>query len=72
VVMRQVQMAGGQHIPLRVNPVGMIPLIFAQSIITFPAIIVSLFQPQVGSFLWEIQNAFGNQQGLIYWGDILP
>ncbi|HLV37103.1 MAG TPA: preprotein translocase subunit SecY, partial [Spirillospora sp.] len=24
------------HIPLRVNPVGMIPLIFAQSIITFP------------------------------------
>jgi preprotein translocase subunit SecY len=65
---KQVQMAGGQHIPLRVNPVGMIPLIFAQSIITFPAIIVSLFQPQVGSFLWEIQNAFGNQQGLIYWG----
>src|SRR5262249_15417506 len=25
------------HIPLKVNPVGMIPLIFAQSIITFPA-----------------------------------
>ncbi|MCS7071164.1 MAG: preprotein translocase subunit SecY, partial [Anaerolinea sp.] len=31
------------HIPLKVNPVGMIPLIFAQSIITFPALLVNLF-----------------------------
>ena len=53
-------------IPLRVNPVGMIPLIFAQSIITFPAIIASLFPPgPVGN---TIQTTFGNQQGLLYWG----
>ena len=53
-------------IPLRVNPVGMIPLIFAQSIITFPAIIASLFPPgPVGN---TIQSTFGNQQGLLYWG----
>ena len=53
-------------IPLRVNPVGMIPLIFAQSIITFPAIIASLFpQGAVGNM---IQSTFGNQQGLLYWG----
>lgn len=53
-------------IPLRVNPVGMIPLIFAQSIITFPAIIASLFPPgMVGN---TIQSTFGNQQGLLYWG----
>ena len=53
-------------IPLRVNPVGMIPLIFAQSIITFPAIIASLFPPgMVGN---TIQTTFGNQQGLLYWG----
>ncbi len=53
-------------IPLRVNPVGMIPLIFAQSIITFPAIIASLFPAgPVGS---TIQSTFGNQQGLLYWG----
>ena len=53
-------------IPLRVNPVGMIPLIFAQSIITFPAIIASLFPP--GAVGNTIQNTFGNQQGLLYWG----
>lgn len=53
-------------IPLRVNPVGMIPLIFAQSIITFPAIIASLFPP--GAVGNTIQSTFGNQQGLLYWG----
>ncbi len=60
--------ARGQFIPLRVNPVGMIPLIFAQSIITFPALIIGLFQPPVGSVFYNIQQALGNQQGLIYWG----
>lgn len=64
---KQMQMGRGQFIPMRVNPVGMIPLIFAQSIITFPAVIVSLFNPQPGTFLFDIQNAFGNQQGLVYW-----
>ncbi len=56
------------HIPMKVNPVGMIPLIFAQSIIAFPAIIVSLFQPEPGSFLYSVQMTFGNQQGIAYWG----
>jgi preprotein translocase subunit SecY len=65
---KQYQMGRGQYIPLRVNPVGMIPLIFAQAIIVFPAVIVSLFQPQPGTFLFEIQTAFGSQRGLIYWG----
>ncbi len=54
------------HIPLRVNPVGMIPLIFAQSIITFPAIIVNLFPP--GPLGTSITQTFGQQQGLAYWG----
>lgn len=54
------------HVPLRVNPVGMIPLIFAQSIITFPAILVNLFpEGPVGQ---SINQTFGNQQGLWYWG----
>lgn len=65
---KQYQMGRGQFIPLRVNPVGMIPLIFSQAIIVFPAVIVSLFSPQPGTFLFDIQNAFGNQQGLVYWG----
>jgi len=63
--MRQVQ-GQGSHIPMRVNPVGMIPLIFAQSLITFPAIIASLFPPgPVGTM---VQTTFGSQQGLLYWG----
>src|SRR5690606_23238268 len=53
------------HIPLKVNPVGMIPLIFAQSIITFPALIVSLF-PE-GPLRDSITQTFGQQQGLGYW-----
>ncbi len=53
------------HIPLKVNPVGMIPLIFAQAVTTFPAIIVNLFpQGPVGD---SILNTFGNQQGFGYW-----
>ena len=53
------------HIPLKVNPVGMIPLIFAQAVTAFPAIIVNLFpQGAVGD---SILNVFGNQQGFGYW-----
>jgi preprotein translocase subunit SecY len=54
------------HVPLKVNPVGMIPLIFAQSIITFPALIVNLFPD--GPVRQSINNSFGQQQGLLYWG----
>lgn len=53
------------HIPLKVNPVGMIPLIFAQSIITFPALIVNLF-PE-GGLRDSINATFGSQSGLVYW-----
>lgn len=61
------QYGGGTHyIPLKVNPVGMIPLIFSQALIAFPAIIVSLFPP--GDFGNSIQTTFGTQQGLLYWG----
>lgn len=56
---------GTTHIPLKVNPVGMIPLIFAQSIITFPAIIASLFPD--GPVRQSITTTFGQQEGLVYW-----
>jgi preprotein translocase subunit SecY len=53
------------HIPLRVNPVGMIPLIFAQSVVAFPALLVNLFpEGPVGR---SISETFGQQQGLAYW-----
>lgn len=54
------------HIPMKVNPVGMIPLIFAQSIITLPAIIANLLFPNT-PFGETIRNTFGNNQGLAYW-----
>ena len=53
------------HIPMKVNPVGMIPLIFAQAIIAFPALLVNLF-PE-GALRTSITQTFGNQTGLIYW-----
>ena len=43
---RGTKVYGGQssHIPLRVNSAGMIPLIFAQSIMIFPSAVASYFQ----------------------------
>lgn len=56
---------GGQarYIPLRVNTAGMIPLIFAQSILTFPAIVAQFFS---GSFAKTVQDLFSGQS-VWYW-----
>ena len=55
------------NLPLMVNLAGMIPLIFAQSILTFPAIIASYFvrssTPWVASLANSIYNTFGAQNG---------
>ena len=56
---------GSTHIPLRVNTAGMIPLIFAQSIITFPAILGS-FLPAGSVRDWITLN-LGGASGLWYW-----
>lgn len=56
------------HIPMRVNPVGMIPLIFSQAIIALPAVVVSFFDTSPGTPGAWIQQTFGQQQGLTYWG----
>jgi preprotein translocase subunit SecY len=63
---------GGQatHIPLRVNTAGMIPLIFAQSFLTFPAIIAQFFtnpatqQPNLAN---HIASLFTPGQSVWYW-----
>jgi len=51
------------NLPLKVNMAGMIPLIFAQSIMTFPAVVASYFTgSQVGwvqSFATSVSNLFG-------------
>jgi preprotein translocase subunit SecY len=61
---RRVYGGGQTHIPLKVNTAGMIPLIFAQSIVTFPAIVAGFFS---GRTAVQIQDIFGNQEGFIYW-----
>lgn len=57
-------------LPLRVNMAGMIPLIFAQSFLTFPAIIASFFgnsqTPWVKNLSTSIQTIFGGSSN-IYW-----
>jgi preprotein translocase subunit SecY len=57
-------------LPLRVNMAGMIPLIFAQSLLTFPAIIASFFAQSsvawVKNLALGIQNLFGGQSNA-YW-----
>ena len=62
---RGVKSGGSTTLPLRVNSVGMIPLIFAQSIITFPALIASFFvnsetQWIQNSSLWIQRNLSGS------------
>ncbi len=53
------------NLPLMVNMAGMIPLIFAQSILTFPAIVASYFvsstTPWVSSLASGISQTFGGQ-----------
>jgi preprotein translocase subunit SecY len=62
------------HIPLRVNMAGMIPLIFAQSILIFPSTIASYFLPPAGqtpdtiveSIAYYVDRIF-NPNYTIYW-----
>ncbi len=62
---------GGQstHIPLRINSSGMIPLIFAISILIFPGVLAAPFAAPPGQpenlANWVV-NAF-NQQSVVYW-----
>ena len=56
------KMYGGQstHIPMKVNSTGVLPLIFAFSMIQFPGTIIAFF-PQSGVFQWW--NGFTNGVG---------
>ena len=66
--------AGSTHIPLRVNMAGMIPLIFAMSLMIFPGTIASYFaapQGQDPNFANTIMEWFNPSAqlplGLFYW-----
>lgn len=69
---RKVYQGQSTHIPLKVNTAGMIPIIFAQAILTFPALAAQFFIRAEGGGVvsnaaqW-ITDQFGNQQGFAYW-----
>lgn len=67
----RMMMVGGQstHVPLRVNTAGMIPLIFAQSLLILPSTIASYFTTSagwVGSLALGVATYLGPSSGL-YW-----
>ncbi len=69
---RKVYQGQSTYIPLKVNTAGMIPIIFAQSLLTFPALIAQFFiNPESTGFLTRVANwiytAFGQAEGFIYW-----
>jgi preprotein translocase subunit SecY len=72
---RMYRQAGSTHIPLRVNTAGMIPLIFAMSLVIFPGVVANYFAAPVGAdpnFANLIVDLFNPNAalplGLFYWG----
>ncbi|MBI2979807.1 MAG: preprotein translocase subunit SecY [Chloroflexi bacterium] len=71
---RMYKQSGGTHIPLRVNAAGMIPLIFAMSMVLFPGMVASYFAGPADNpnFANTIMKLFDPNAamplGLFYWG----
>jgi preprotein translocase subunit SecY len=70
---RMYRQSGTTHIPLRVNAAGMIPLIFAMSLVIFPGIVASYFanpaEPNFADFVMRVFNPNAPLPlGLFYWG----
>ena len=69
------KMLGGQasNIPLKVNTAGVIPVIFANSIMTFPIVIASLFgvRPERAYFWPKVLKVLDQNSWLVTksWGD---
>jgi preprotein translocase subunit SecY len=71
---RMYRQSGGTHIPLRVNAAGMIPLIFAMSLVVFPGMIASYFanpsaaEPNIANAIVKIFSPnTALPLGSIYW-----
>jgi preprotein translocase subunit SecY len=71
---RMYRQSGATHIPLRVNAAGMIPLIFAMSMVMFPGVIASYFAgpesaPNFANHIVKLFNpSTAMPLGLFYWG----
>lgn len=69
---RGMKVYGGQstHIPLRVNSAGMIPIIFASSVLIFPGVLASYFVASSNAFVAGVAGSIVdvfNNQGSLYW-----
>jgi preprotein translocase subunit SecY len=72
---RMYKQSGATHIPIRVNTAGMIPLIFAMSLVMFPGIVATYFMaptnadPNFASWIYKIFSPSSELPlGLVYWG----
>jgi preprotein translocase subunit SecY len=69
---RMYRQSGSTHIPLRVNSAGMIPLIFAMSVVLFPGIVASYFvtpgEPGFADTIVQLFNPNASMPiGMFYW-----
>ncbi len=69
---RMYRQSGTTHIPMRVNSAGMIPLIFAMSVVLFPGIVASYFvtpdKPGLADTIMRLFNPDTDLPlGLFYW-----
>lgn len=69
---RKVYQGQNTFIPLRVNTAGMIPIIFASSLLAFPALLAQLLirpdsEAWYSRFGAWISGTFGTQTGFAYW-----
>jgi len=70
---RMYKQSGATHIPLRVNTAGMIPLLFAMSLVLFPGIVATYFMnsanPNFANTIYNWFNPSANLPvGFFYWG----
>ena len=72
---QKVYQGQSSHVPLKVNTAGMIPIIFAQSLLAFPGVLAQIFVAEPGAenvrfynnWAQSISDIFGSQQSWIYW-----
>jgi preprotein translocase subunit SecY len=64
VVGRRMTTGGSTYIPLKVNQAGVIPIIFASSVLYFPTLLASVYQ--ASWFRNFVSNYVTNQRSLVY------
>ena len=65
---RMYRQSGQTHIPLRVNSAGMIPLIFAFSVVIFPAYIASIFETSSTAWVADLSGRIKDIFSPSNWG----